>query len=95
MDVVLPQLTDAGITLFPTVPSVCEMMCRVGRPRDFPSLRTVYTAGAPMPTSVADALELMFDLRPGQLYGATEIGSVAWANNMARHIFKDQGLYLP
>lgn len=25
----------------------------------------------------------------------TDVGSVAWANNTARHIFKDEGLFLP
>jgi acyl-CoA synthetase (AMP-forming)/AMP-acid ligase II len=85
MDTVLPQLADAAITIFPTVPSACEMMCRVARSRTFSGLRKIYTAGAPLPASVADAFELMFDQRIGQLYGATEIGSVAWSDPADPH----------
>jgi long-chain acyl-CoA synthetase len=85
LDVVLNQLATAGITLFPSVPSVYEMMCQAGDAQPFPALRHAYAAGAPLPASVADAFHAKFGVRIGQLYGATEIGSVTFSDPHRPH----------
>jgi long-chain acyl-CoA synthetase len=80
LGVVMPQLTGGGITLFPSVPSVYDMMCQVGEARRLTTLRKAYAAGAPLPASVYEAFEAKYGVRIGQLYGATEIGSVSFAD---------------
>lgn len=80
VNVVLSQLAEGGITLFPSVPSVYDMMCHVADPRRLPTLRKAYAAGAPLPAGVAEAFARKFGVRIGQLYGATEIGSVTYSD---------------
>jgi acyl-coenzyme A synthetase/AMP-(fatty) acid ligase len=80
LGVVVSQLLEGGITLFPSVPSVYDMMCRVGEGRRSATLRKAYAAGAPLPASVYAAFEAKYGVRIGQLYGATEIGSVSFAD---------------
>jgi len=79
------ELTAGGITLFPSVPSAFDMMCQVGAPHPLPTLRKAYAAGAPLPRAVFDAFEQKFGVRIGQLYGATEIGSVTFADPADPH----------
>jgi long-chain acyl-CoA synthetase len=43
-----------------------------------PGLRTAYSAGAPLPNAVFETFYQRFGVRVGQLYGATEIGSVTF-----------------
>lgn len=80
LGVVMPQLVEGGITLFPSVPSVYDMMCQVGEARRLTTLRKAYAAGAPLPASVYEKFEAKYGVRIGQLYGATEIGSVSFAD---------------
>jgi long-chain acyl-CoA synthetase len=80
LNVVVPQLADGGITLFPGVPSAYDMMCQVGEPRRLTTLRKAYAAGAPLPASVYDTFEAKYGVRIGQLYGASEIGSVTFSD---------------
>jgi long-chain acyl-CoA synthetase len=80
LNVVVPQLAEGGITLFPSVPSAYDMMCQVGEARRLTGLRKAYAAGAPLPRAVYDAFEAKFGMRIGQLYGATEIGSVTFSD---------------
>jgi long-chain acyl-CoA synthetase len=53
--------------------SVCDA-------RPMPSLRKAYSAGGPLPQSVFDRFRERFGHRVGQLYGATEIGSVTFSD---------------
>ena len=79
MDV--PQLLSAltsGATIFPAVPSMIEMLVGPSGPLSFAKLRRVYTAGAPLPSALAAAFEQRFGIAIGQVYGATEIGSVLY-----------------
>ena len=63
--------------MLPAVPSVFEMLCRAGGgPAAFPRLRAAYSAGALLPPAVAEAFARRYGVRVGQVYGATEIGSV-------------------
>jgi acyl-coenzyme A synthetase/AMP-(fatty) acid ligase len=80
----LPQVTRAlaqGITLWPAVPSMIELLSAVGD-SDFAmrSLRAVYSAGGPLPRSVYDRFNARYGVAVGQLYGMTEIGSVTFSS---------------
>jgi acyl-CoA synthetase (AMP-forming)/AMP-acid ligase II len=85
LGVSMAELTAAKITLFPSTPSVYDMMCEIGEAAPLPALRKAYAAGAPLPPSVFDAFSAKYGVQIGQLYGATEIGSVAFANPHADH----------
>jgi len=61
------------------------MMCQVGNARPLPALRKAYAAGAPLPKTIFDAFEAKFGVRIGQLYGATEIGSVTFSDPTVVH----------
>lgn len=75
---ILPELAS-GVTIFPGVPSTFEMLASIpGDTPAMPALRLAYSAGAPLPGSVFDAFANRFNIRITQLYGATEIGSVAY-----------------
>jgi long-chain acyl-CoA synthetase len=78
--VVMPQLAEGGVTVLPSVPSVYDMMCQAGDARVLPTLRRAYAAGAPLPAGVYEAFERKYGVRIGQLYGATEIGSVTFSD---------------
>ena len=74
------QLADAGVTIFPGVPFMFEALARLGGGGTIPSLRRAYSAGGPLPAAVYDAFRDRYGVRVSQLYGATEIGSVAYAD---------------
>jgi len=80
LGVVMWELSSAGITLIPSVPSVYEMICQSGGGEKLTKLRKAIAAGAPLPANVAETFATKFGVRIGQLYGATEIGSVAYAD---------------
>lgn len=65
------------VTVFPGVPFMYEMLCeREGR--ELPRLRMAYSAGGPLPVEIARSFEAKYERRVSQLYGASEIGSVAY-----------------
>lgn len=71
-------LTGAGVTVLPGVPFIFQMLADdVGAPIRH-TLRLAYSAGAPLPASVFEGFARRTDIRIGQLYGATEIGSVTF-----------------
>jgi len=83
--VALPELTPGsvevaialGVTVLPGVPFLFETLAAA--PPSHPHRpRLVYSAGATLPRSVADRFERTWGMRVGQLYGATEIGSVTF-----------------
>ena len=74
----LPAVSAAwhgGATVLPAVPSMLEGVLR-GDLRPTPTLRRVYTAGAPLPATVAADFRSRHGLAVGQVYGMTEVGSV-------------------
>jgi acyl-CoA synthetase (AMP-forming)/AMP-acid ligase II len=76
---VIEQLQSAGVTVFPGVPSIFEMIGRlVPSGASFPTLRLAYSAGSVLPMPVSEMVQRRFNLRIGQVYGATEIGSVTF-----------------
>ena len=79
--VTLRELAGTGISIFPGVPFMFEMLAQHGSGAvAFPALRRAYSAGGPLPGTVADAFRARFGVTVAQLYGATEIGSVTFAD---------------
>jgi acyl-coenzyme A synthetase/AMP-(fatty) acid ligase len=74
---VLNELRNGGITMLPGVPFMFDMLARADQ-AVFPSLQSAYSAGGPLPHATLDAFQSRFGLRLGQVYGATEIGSVTF-----------------
>jgi len=65
--------------LLPGVPFMFEALAHAapeGGART--ALRRAYSAGGPLPRGVADAFEKAYGVRAGQIYGATEFGSVTY-----------------
>lgn len=65
-----------GTTVFPAVPVTLEAATRVAQ--DGSRLRLAYTAGAPLPESVATAFETAWGVPVGDLYGMTEVGTITF-----------------
>ena len=67
------------VTVLPGVPFMFEALA--ARPPVEPRrLRLVYSAGAPLPPAVFASFERSWALRIGQIYGATELGSITFEN---------------
>lgn len=77
---VIAELGRGRITLFPAVPAMFEMLANVTDVPPITSLRTAYSAGAPLPATVLERFRERFGVTVAQLYGATEIGSVTFNN---------------
>jgi acyl-CoA synthetase (AMP-forming)/AMP-acid ligase II len=85
IDTVRRELAD-GISVFPAVPSIYEMLANLHDPGlRFPKLRLAYSAGGPLPTSVFERMRDRCQTTIGQLYGATEIGSITFAHPFDPH----------
>jgi acyl-CoA synthetase (AMP-forming)/AMP-acid ligase II len=80
--VALRELASSGVTIFPGVPFMFEMLAEHGgrSGAKFPNLWRAYSAGGPLPRGVADAFRERFGMTVSQLYGATEIGSVTYSD---------------
>ena len=73
------EIVHAGITILPGVPFLFEILAQA--PSDFPSLgnlRHAFSAGAQLPQGVYDAFISRFGVPIGQIYGATEFGTVTF-----------------
>ena len=79
LGLVLKELTEGGITIFPGVPFMFESLARTGAaPMKLGTLRRAYSAGGPLPAAVFEAFRARYGVPVSQLYGATEIGSVTF-----------------
>jgi acyl-CoA synthetase (AMP-forming)/AMP-acid ligase II len=73
------SLANRGITMMPAVPLMLDALARSVREEDCaPALRRVFSAGSPLPRRIADAFRDAYGVPVGQIYGATEFGSVAF-----------------
>jgi len=78
LPVAMREFTVAdGSTVFPGVPFMFEVLAKTDAPRKT-SLRLAYSAGGMLPHAIARDFEQRFGLRVGQLYGASELGSVTF-----------------
>lgn len=86
LNLIRRELAESGITLFPAVPPVFEMLPSLAADdARFPRLRLPYSAGGPLPISVNEAFHRQFGTYIAQLYGASEFGSVTFADPDAPH----------
>lgn len=74
---VVSELRTRGVTILPGVPFMFDMLARAVDAA-FPTLRRAYSAGGPLPRATFEAFLAKSGLRIGQVYGATEIGSVTF-----------------
>ena len=74
---VLKTLRAGQITTLPGVPFMFDMLGQA-EGISFPNLRRAYSAGGPLPRETFERFFARFGVRIGQLYGATEIGSVSY-----------------
>jgi acyl-coenzyme A synthetase/AMP-(fatty) acid ligase len=73
---VLARELERGATVLPGVPFVFEALARRERRGEVP-LRLALSAGSPLPARVRAAFAAAWGVEVGQLYGATELGTVA------------------
>jgi acyl-CoA synthetase (AMP-forming)/AMP-acid ligase II len=72
-------LLERGISILPAVPVMFDALARHSKlPIRVPRLRRAYSAGSPLPRRVFDQFERAFGVGIGQIYGATEFGSVTF-----------------
>ena len=68
-----------GVSVFPATPFVFDALARTAREAvRLPRLRRAISAGSPLRRRVHERFERAFGVRIGQVYGATEFGSVTW-----------------
>jgi long-chain acyl-CoA synthetase len=73
------SLAERGVTVFPGVPVMLDALARgAGGPLAAPRLRRVVSAGSPLAREVAERFTQVYGVPIGQIYGATEFGSVAY-----------------
>ena len=77
--VITRAFSDQGVTVFPGVPFMFQVLAELDV-RRMPALRRAYSAGGPLPDGVAEAFAQRTGVRVGQLYGASEIGSVTFSD---------------
>lgn len=66
-------------TLFPAVPALLRALAEAELPDDaFAALRTVISAGSPLPAATATAFFKKFGLKPHAFYGSSETGGIAY-----------------
>lgn len=69
-------LTDGRITVWPAVPLMFDTISRGEELPGAHQLRLAISAGSPLPRRIYDQFLAAFDLPIGQIYGASEFGSV-------------------
>lgn len=76
---VIRALADERISVLPGVPWIFDALARTARARArAPALRLAYSAGSPLPRRVFEHFHRVFGVSVGQIYGATEFGSVTY-----------------
>lgn len=75
IDVALEYLSE-GANVLPAIPPTIDALASTN-PVSTP-LRLVYTAGSPLPTSTRVRFEEAWGVKVGDLYGASEVGTITW-----------------
>jgi len=71
---------QGGATILPAVPFVIEALAGAVFSGRFGRLRKVYSAGGPLAGEIAETFSRRFGVSVGQVYGATEVGSVTFSD---------------
>lgn len=77
------SLRSGAITILPGVPFLFDLLARSAGGEDAaeaPALRLAISAGGPLPRSVFDEFQARFGVPIGQIYGATEFGSITYSD---------------
>ena len=92
----LAAVRSREITVLPAVPLIFDGLARVARAASARPhrIRRAISAGSPLPRRVYDAFLATFGVPIGQLYGATEFGSLTW-NDPAQPGFDPMGVGRP
>jgi long-chain acyl-CoA synthetase len=83
------QLEHEGISVFPGVPFMYEVLAQFEGRRACPRARIIFTSGAPLPRAVSDAMRERWGVTLGHLYGASELASTTF--NFPDHEGYDPG----
>jgi acyl-CoA synthetase (AMP-forming)/AMP-acid ligase II len=76
---VIGALAAGRISVLPGVPWIFDALARTARaPARAPALRRAFSAGSPLPRRVFEQFQRAFGVSIGQIYGATEFGSVTY-----------------
>lgn len=84
VDTPLPHALAAAIsshraTVFPAVPALLRVLAEADlAPDALVPLRTVISAGSPLPAATAQAFHARFGLKPHGFYGSSETGGIAY-----------------
>jgi acyl-CoA synthetase (AMP-forming)/AMP-acid ligase II len=84
VDTPLPHALAAAITrhratVFPAVPALLRVLAEADlAPDALAPLRTVISAGSPLPATTAQAFHARFGLKPHGFYGSSETGGIAY-----------------
>lgn len=73
-----------GVTIYPSVPAMLDILSKDGNPEVFPRPIRVFTAGSAVSESVAALFEDHYGAAVRPLYGTTETGGIAVARSAAR-----------
>jgi long-chain acyl-CoA synthetase len=79
-------LEERGITVWPAVPLMFDAVSRTpisvlgNDPRASTTLRRAVSAGSPLPRRIFDQFQRNFGVRIGEIYGASEYGSVTYGD---------------
>lgn len=79
-------LEEHGITVWPAVPLMLDAVSRTpisaagNDPRASTTLRRAISAGSPLPRRIFDQFQRNFGVRIGEIYGASEYGSVTYGD---------------
>lgn len=70
------ELLQTLVTVYPAVPVTLDAAARLDSSRS--RLRLAYTAGSALPEQVRTLFEAKWKVPVGDLYGATELGTISW-----------------
>ena len=75
---ILNLIESEGVTIWPTVPFMVRILTEMPGPaeRPLPTLRLVFSAGAPLDADVARRFGDRYGIQVRQLYGCTEMGAI-------------------
>jgi len=85
LPLIAAALRTGEVNIIPGVPFLFDILAQAEDLADHQhALRSVYSAGAPLPLPIHDAFHARFGVRVGQVYGATEVGSVTFNDPAGR-----------
>lgn len=89
--IVKTALLERGVTILPAVPLMFDALARAAKPGAATTkLRRAFSAGSPLPRRVFDRFEEIYAIKVGQIYGATEFGSVTFNDPEGEHFDPEQ-----